>query len=179
MGNGLDITIILTAMVAGYLGWRLGLMRTAVSPVGAGVGVVLASHYYSQVAQYVPESIGDPEIADTIGFAAIALAIFIASVVLGSIARRVLHFCLLGWADGLAGLLAGAGLMLVLWTVALGSFGHSMGGDLTQATEESRVAAFLLENSPRVVSLAPEPVTRFVDSNISSLDISKIVPFGN
>ena len=32
MGNGLDITIILTAMVAGYLGWRLGLIRTAVSP---------------------------------------------------------------------------------------------------------------------------------------------------
>ena len=40
MENVLDIVIVFTALVAGFLGWRLGVMRVVVPLVGSGAGVL-------------------------------------------------------------------------------------------------------------------------------------------
>ena len=110
MGIWMDAAIIITTLVTGILGWRLGIMRAVFPIVGAGVGVFVASHQYHQVAGLLPEGVASSEVARPISLAVVALAVFVASLLVGSIARRVLRFCLLGWADGLAGLVASVSL---------------------------------------------------------------------
>ncbi len=176
MENVLDIVIVFTALVAGFLGWRLGVMRVVVPLVGSGAGVFIATHYHDYVARYVPEGVGRPEVVEAVSFAVIALVVFAASVVVASMVRGFLRFCFLGWADSLAGLAAGAGLALVLWSVGMGAFGDVLGEEFAGAIDESRIANYLVEEVPQFVGVSYDPIRSYVEDRVVDMGISRFMP---
>ena len=175
MENVLDIVIVFTALVAGFLGWRLGVIRTVVPLVGSGAGVFIAIHYHDSVVRYVPEGIGSPEVVEAVSFAVIALGVFVASVVVASMVRSFLRFCFLGWADSLAGLAAGAGLALVLWSVGMGAFGDVLGKEFAGAMDESRIANYLVEDAPQFVGASYDPIRSYVEDRVVDMGVSRFV----
>ena len=175
MENVLDIVIVFTTLVAGFLGWRLGVMRTVVPLVGSGAGVFIATHYHGHLAQYVPEGIGSPEVVEAVSFAVIALVVFVASVVVASMVRGLLRFCFLRWADSLAGLAAGAGLVLVLWSVGMGAFGDVLGEEFAEAMDESRIANYLVEDAPEFVGVSYDPIRSYVEDRVVDMGVSRFV----
>ena len=169
MENVLDISIVFTTLVAGFLGWRLGVMRTVVPLVGSGAGVFIATHYHDHVVRYVPEGIGSPEVVEAVSFAVIALVVFVASVVVASMVRGFLRFCFLGWADSLAG------LALVLWSVGMGAFGDVLGEEFAGAMDESRIANYLVEDAPQFVGVSYDPIRSYVEEKVIDVGISRFV----
>ena len=145
-------------------------MRTVVLLVGSGAGVFIATHYHDYVARYVPEGVASPEVVETVSFAVIALAVFVASMV-----RGFLRFCFLGWADSLAGLAAGAGLALMLWSVGMEAFGDVLVEEFAGAMDESRIASYLVEDAPQFVGVSYDPIRSYVEDRVVDMGVSRFV----
>ena len=148
-------------------------MRTVVLLVGSGAGVFIATHYHDYVARYVPEGVASPEVVETVSFAVIALAVFVASVVVASMIRGFLRFCFLGWADSLAGLAAGAGLALMLWSVGMEAFGDVLVEEFAGAMDESRIASYLVEDAPQFVGVSYDPIRSYVEDRVVDMGVSR------
>ena len=171
MSNGLDIVILIMAVVAGYMGWRIGLVRAGRGLVGTGGGIFLAQQYTYKVTPYVAEFITNPELAYLVGYGAMVLGAFVASMFIGTIARRFLQLIFLGWADRAAGAAAGLALMLGVLAVGLSLAGPLVEVGFPGIVENSRLGQTLVEDAPQLLGMALAPVKEYVEIPQFTLDI--------
>lgn len=162
MGNWLDIAVLVSTLVAGYLGWRLGSIRFLAVGLGAGAGILIASHQYQEVVPYFAGFISNPELAEKAGFSTLAVGVFVATLFLGLVVRRILGVLFLGWLDGASGVAMGVSLVLLAWFLALGYAAPFLTGEFREAAIHSRTTRIMLDESHRVINLVPGPVGEFL-----------------
>ena len=178
--NSLDIVIIVTMGIAALMGYRTGVIKGFLSIIGIIVGVVLAGQIGDTVGEKMT-FIDNPDGATIAGYAVVFGAVFIGSLILASILRKLLDFILLGWVDNLGGAALGIGASVIVWTGAIAAAGSFPVGFLNDAVEGSSIAPDLADKVPFVLDLLPEEysdVLSFVegtDLSIPTVSVSDVV----
>ncbi len=151
--NWLDIVIIATAVIFGFVGLWRGAIRTAFGIAGLIGGIALAGHYYGWLADVLfPDGASWAKIA---AYAIILVATLIAANVIGLAVSRLVHVTMLGWLDRLIGFILGAGIGSMLWAAVLAIVSRYLPG-VEGAISQSAVAKFLMEQFPLLLALLPE-----------------------
>lgn len=153
--NWLDIVILITLVVGGFVGWRTGVIKAVLSAVGVVAGIFLAGRFGGPLGESL-EFITNDNLANIVGFVVIFAAIFIAAMVTANMLKKLLNLILLGWVDGFGGTALGAGVAAVVWTVLVAAVGSFPIGGLDRSIEESPVATYLADNVSFVLTLLPE-----------------------
>ncbi len=178
--NSLDIVIIVTMGIAALMGYRTGVIKGFLSIIGIIVGVVLAGQIGDTVGEKMT-FIDNPDGATIAGYAVVFGAVFIGSLILAGILRKLLDFILLGWVDNLGGAALGIGASVIVWTGAIAAAGSFPVGFLNDAVEGSSIAPDLADKVPFVLDLLPEEysdVLSFVegtDLSIPTVSVSDVV----
>lgn len=178
--NWLDIVIIVTMGIAALMGYRTGVIKGFLSIIGIIVGVVLAGQFGDTVGDKMT-FIDNPDGATIAGYAVVFGAVFIGSLILASILRKLLDFILLGWVDNLGGAALGIGASAIVWTGAIAAAGSFPVGFLNDAVEGSSIAPDLADKVPFVLDLLPEEysdVLSFVEGTdlpIPTVSVSDVV----
>ena len=153
--NWLDIVILVMTGVAALIGWRIGLVHTALSIVGIAVAIVLAGDFFQDVAPLFERIVDSENGANVLGFLLVFVVVLLAAAIVGAIVRKVLAKLMLGWIDAVGGLVLGAFLSLVLVSAVLSVVDSFPILDLEETIAESVIGSFLVEDFD-VVLTAPE-----------------------
>ena len=115
--NWLDIVIIATAVIFGFVGLWRGAIRTAFGIAGLIGGIALAGHYYGWLADvfFADEAIW----AKIAAYAIILVATLIVAGIIGGLVAKLARIVMLGWLDILFGFILGAGIGSMLCAAAL------------------------------------------------------------
>lgn len=151
--NWLDIAIIVIIAVATFVGLRNGIIKAVLSLAGLIVGVILAGHYYTPLAEqlhFIPQA----NIAKIVAFAIILIGIMVIASVLASLLKFIASIMMLGWINRLGGAVFGlvmgtmfCSALLAIWVKFFGT---------AQVLSQSNLAAILLDRFPTVLTLLPD-----------------------
>ncbi|NMC51697.1 CvpA family protein [Candidatus Kuenenbacteria bacterium] len=167
----LVIDIILLIIILGFIinGWQLGLIKTLGALIGILVGVVLAGHFFNELAVLLTPVFGGREnLANIISF----LAIFL--IVNGLVAMgiwllkgtlKLLSFVpfvkLVDHIGGaVVGLVCGVFVLGILIVVV---YKYPVINFLTVYLEQSKIVPFIVKGSSVVMPLLPEAVKQVKD----------------
>jgi len=162
--NWLDAVILITLIGFTFAAFRSGLIREVVTLVAVVVGVLVAGHYYDDLADDVLLFIKNDKAAKVIAF----LALFGSVALLGQLAaflmKQVVSMLLLGWVDHLAGGAFGLLKGLVLVELFLMLFATYPYLGLDKAIDGSGIAPLFLDNGPALLKLLPGEFNRAVEA---------------
>ena len=151
--NWLDIVIIIALAISTFLGFKTGLIKTALSLAGLIVGVILAGRCYVTFSEWL-SFIPNENAAKIAAFAIIVIGVMIIATVLARLLKWAASVMMLGWVNHLGGAVFGLVLgaifcsaLLAIWVKWLG-----VGSIIT----ESIVAALLLDKFPLILVLLPD-----------------------
>ena len=164
MVSWLDMVIPITTLLISFSGWRIGVARLGAIGVGAIAAVLVAKSYYTVIAIHLSGLISSREMGEIISFVTLASSVFIATLIVGLVARRLLKLFFLGWVDGAVGCLLGVAIGATLWFMALDFSTPYMGEGLTEAVTHSNVAQFLLSGFPQMIAVLPPPMEELLAS---------------
>lgn len=151
--NWLDIIIIVIAALFGLCGLWQGAIKAVFGLVGLVGGIVLAGHYYGQLAGVL-----SPSGASWSGIAAYAIILIATLIVAGAIGwlvSHLVHITMLGWVDRLVGFVLGFAAGSILCAAILAIISKYFLGSQT-VISQSAVAGFLMEQFPLLLALLPE-----------------------
>ena len=171
MNVALDIVVVLTTVAAAYAGWRLGILRAGMAVFGIGAGVVLAKYATSHLTPYVGLVFDDPEMAQAVSVMAVIVGVLIASIVAGTILRRVFKLLFLGWLDSSTGAVVGVAVLLAMWSAGLNVVGPNLSDELAEAIDRAPVAGTVLRQGPLYLEAAPDFVREFAVAKLPDLGI--------
>ena len=164
MVSWLDMVIPITTMLISYSGWRLGVARLGAIGLGTIAAVLVAKSYYAGIATHLSGLISYREIGEIISFVTLASSVFIGTLIVGLVARRLLRLFFLGWVDGALGCVLGIAIAGTLWFMALDFSTPHMGEGLTNAVTHSNVAQFLLSGFPQMIGFLPPSMEELLAS---------------
>ena len=151
-----DVTILTALVVSVLLGLYWGLIRQVASTLGLIAAIWLAGQHYQDLAAVLhpPEGgglIADPNMANIVAFALIAIGVSLAVGVVAGILRTVLNLIFLGWLDHLLGAVLGGVQMLLLIEILLVVATVFPVPDLSDAVRQSTLAGIMLQPLYNVV----------------------------
>ena len=162
--NWLDAVIVITLIGFTVAAFRAGLIREVVTLVAVVVGILVAGHYYDDLADDVLLFIKNDKAAKVIAF----LSLFGSIALLGQLAalliKQAVSMLLLGWLDHVAGVMFGLlkGLVLVeLFLIVFATYPYF---GLDKAIDGSGIAPLFLDNGPALLKLLPGEFNRAVES---------------
>ena len=112
--NPVDLAIIGTFALPAVMGLRSGILLPASGVAGIVLGVVLAVQYHGPLAFAIADHVEGEAVRRVAAFAGIVLITAMVTRTAATLARRLLSFLRLGWADRAAGAAAGALAGLVI-----------------------------------------------------------------
>ena len=149
--NWLDIVIIIAMIISIFIGLMLGFIRMVISLAGIIVGVILASHFYRQLAG-VLTFVSNPNIANVVAFIIILVGVMLLALIAASLLRAILKKATLSWLDRVGGATLGFVTAAILISAILASIAKFFGqGPVT----ESLLAGILLNKFPIILGLLP------------------------
>jgi len=151
----LDIVLVTLIAVGAIRGFMRGLIREGMAFGGLGVGLVLASQWYSEVAETLRPFVGGGGLLDGLSYMLVVLAVLSVATLLTVIITRVIRLLLVGWIDGVGGLLFGAAQGAVLATMLLVLMVKYPLAGLDLAVGDSGLAGVLLGAVPEVLDRLP------------------------
>ena len=161
--NWLDAVILIALIGFTVAAFRAGLIREVVTLVAVVLGVLIAGHYYDDLADDVLLFIKNDKAAKVIAF----LSLFGSVALLGQLAafliKQAVSILLLGWLDHLAGGAFGLlkGLLLVeLFLMFFATFPYV---GLDEAIDDSGIAPLFLDNGPALLKLLPGEFNQAVE----------------
>ena len=162
--NWLDAVILVILIGFTFAAFRAGLIREVVTLAAVVVGVLVAGHYYDDLADDVLLFIKNDKAAKFTAF----LVLFGSVALLGQLAaflmKQAVAMLLLGWVDRLAGGAFGLlkGLVLVeLFLMVFATFPYL---GLDDAIDGSGIAPLFLDNGPALLKLLPGEFNRAVEA---------------
>jgi membrane protein required for colicin V production len=162
--NWLDAVILIALIGFTVAAFRAGLIREVVTLVAVVVGVLVAGHYYDDLADDVLLFIKNDKAAKVTAF----LTLFGSVALLGQLAafllKRAVSMLLLGWLDHLGGGAFGLLKGLVLVELFLIFFATYPYVGLDKAIDGSRIAPLFLDNGPALLKLLPGEFNRAVEA---------------
>jgi membrane protein required for colicin V production len=125
--NGLDVAIAVMAGLGVLWGLGRGVLRMATAIIALGAGLYFASVYYPAARDLAMKHLSmGAALAAVVGYAVVFLVVAGVVETTGGVLIRLVHTVNMGWADRLAGAVAGGaiaiavtGLLLMLLTAAL------------------------------------------------------------
>jgi membrane protein required for colicin V production len=151
--NWLDIAIIATAIIFGFIGFSRGAIRAAFGIAGLIGGIALAGHYYGGLADVLfPDGAVWAPIA---AYAIIVVATMVVASIIGRVVSHLADIIMLGWVDRLIGLVLGVAVGSILWAAALAITSKYLPG-VAGAMSDSAVARFVMGQFPLLLALLPE-----------------------
>ena len=164
MISWLEPVIPISTLLISYPGWRLGVVRLGAIAVGAVAAVLVAKSYYTGIATHLSGLLSYQGLGEIIGFVVLASSVFIAALMVGLVARRLVSLFLLGSLDAALGAMLGIGIATSLWFVALDFSTPYLGEGLNDSVTYSKVAQFLLSGFPKIISFLPPSMEGFLAS---------------
>jgi len=151
--NWLDIMLLVFMVPSVLAGWKFGLIRSLFGLIALIVGIVLASRFYSPLADDILDRVFQPSVSIVLSFFLIFIfAIVAIGIVIGRLDKLVTA-SILNWVNKLGGaafgLLFGAIVLGALLAIIL-----KFSGDQT-VISESTIATLLIDKFPLVLSLLP------------------------
>ncbi|MBN1188303.1 MAG: CvpA family protein [Dehalococcoidales bacterium] len=151
--NWLDIILIIFLVISIVGGIASGLVRAIFSLAGLIIGVVLAGHFYSNLADAL-SFISNDKAAGIVAFAIIFIVVVIIAALLGTLFTKIVSSMMLGFINRLGGAVLGffigaifLGAILAIWVKFLGE---------NSVISNSVLASLLVERFPFVMGLLPE-----------------------
>jgi membrane protein required for colicin V production len=161
--NWLDAVILIAIIGFTVAAFRAGLIREVVTLVAVVVGVLIAGHYYDDLADDVLLFIKNDKAAKVIAF----LSLFGSVALMGQLAallmKQAVSILLLGWLDHLAGAAFGLLKGLVLVELFLMFFATFPYLGLDDAIDGSGIAPLFLDNGPALLKLLPGEFNQAVE----------------
>ena len=162
--NWLDVVIIIILVGFTVAAFRAGLIREVVTLVAVVLGVLIAGHYYDDLADDVLLFIKNDKAARVIAF----LSLFGSIALLGQLAaflmKQAVSMLLLGWVDHLAGGAFGLLKGLVLVELFLMLFATYPYLGLDKAIDGSAVAPLFLDHGAALLKILPGEFNRAVEA---------------
>jgi membrane protein required for colicin V production len=162
--NWLDPVILIALGGFTFAAFRAGLIREVVALVAVVVGVLVAGHYYDDLADDVLLFIKNDKAANAVAF----LALFGSVALLGQLAafliKQAVSLLLLGWLDHLAGGAFGLLKGLVLVELFLIFFATYPYLGLEKAIDGSAIAPLFLDKGAVLLKLLPGDFNRAVEA---------------
>lgn len=116
----LDMAVALVVIGGAFRGYKRGLVREGMAFLGLLGGMALAARWHSDAAGALRPFVGGGALADGIAYLGIVLITLGCATLLTLAIRKLMHILFVGWLDGTAGALFGAGQGAVV--AALGLF---------------------------------------------------------
>jgi membrane protein required for colicin V production len=161
--NWLDAIILIALIGFTVAAFRAGLIREVVTLVAVVVGVLIAGHYYDDLADDVLLFIKNDKAAKVTAF----LSLFGSVALMGQLAallmKQAVSILLLGWLDHLAGAAFGLLKGLVLVELFLMFFATFPYLGLDDAIDGSGIAPLFLDNGPALLKLLPGEFNQAVE----------------
>ena len=152
--NWLDIVILVTLVVVGFIGWRTGVIKAVFGAVGVIAGIFLAGRFGGPLGDSL-DFITDENLAKLIGFVVVFAVIFIGAMFAANILRKLLKLILLGWVDSAGGAALGLVAGSLLWVGLIGLVGSFPIGGLDRSIDDSATATFLADKVSVGLALLP------------------------
>jgi membrane protein required for colicin V production len=149
----LDIVIIVIAVLFGLCGLWQGAIKALFGFAGLVGGIVLAGHYYEQLAGVLSPS--GASWSGIVAYAIILVATLVVAGVIGWLVSHLVHITILGWVDRLVGFILGAAMGSILCAAMLAIISKYFAGSQT-IISQSAIARFLMEQFPLLLALLPE-----------------------
>ena len=153
--NWLDAAIIIVLVVLIILGFRRGLIGSAVPLAGIVLGIVLAGRFYGSVAMWLSTWLHSEAQAKIAGFAVIFVLVMLAAAIIATLLRRFLSLLLPGWVDRVGGLAFGLIMGAVVCGASLALASKFFASPLEGAIEDAVLAGFFLDRFPFILGLLP------------------------
>ncbi len=147
----LDIVLIVILLINVIFGFWQGFIRACFSLAGIVIGIILASNYYSSLAESLG-FISNPGTANIVAFVLIMIAVAVVAMITALLLRKLLEVIKLGCIDRIAGGILG----LIIGTLFLGALLAGIVKFVGQGiVTDSLIARFLLDRFPLILSLLP------------------------
>jgi len=153
--NWLDLIISVILLTGAVAGWLKGGVRSVILLLGLVVGVYLAGEYYGDLAPTFNEWIDKDEGTKIAAFASIFLIVLVISLMVATLAKRVLEALLLGWADRTLGLVIGTAIPLSLITAFLAAFSIYFSDGTEAWIRDSILGSLIIDNYAEILGLLP------------------------
>lgn len=152
--NWLDVGLLIILVIAGFSGYKTGIIRGAVLFAGLVIGVILAGRVGGQLGEGLG-LLGNDGSGRLLGFVLVFGICFVGAWILGIVIRKALHLLLLGWLDSLGGLLVGLISAAIFCTAIVVAMGSSSLPWATSAIQESKMGSFFASKGGFVMGLLP------------------------
>jgi membrane protein required for colicin V production len=162
--NWLDGVILIALIGFTVAAFRAGLIREVVTLVAVVAGVLVAGHYYDDLAEDVLLFIKNDKGAKVIAFLTLFGSLALAGQLAAFLMKRAVSMLLLGWLDHLAGAAFGLLKGLVLVELFLIFFATYPYLGLDKAIDGSGIAPLFLDHGPALLKLLPGEFNRAVQA---------------
>jgi membrane protein required for colicin V production len=139
----LDVAICLVAALFALAGYRRGLILEVGSILGFVAGIVLAANLWFPLALALHQYVSNAVVAAAVAFVGILVVVYLAFSLAAQFVRRVAHWLLLGWLDGLGGVVLGVVKAAFVIELGLLLLPHVPGVDISRFTTGSQLAPWL------------------------------------
>jgi membrane protein required for colicin V production len=161
--NWLDAVILIALIGFTVAALRAGLIREVVTLVAVVVGVLIAGHYYDDLADDVLLFIKNDKAANATAFVSLFGSVALLGQLAAFLIKQAVSMLLLGWLDRLAGGAFGLLKGLVLVELFLMFFATFPYLGLDDAIDGSGIAPLFLDNGPALLKLLPGEFNQAVE----------------
>lgn len=162
--NWLDPIIVIALAGFTLAAFRAGLIREVVTLAAVMVGVLVAGHYYDDLARDVLVFIKNDKAAKVIAFLSLFASLALGGQLMAFLMKRAVSMLLLGWVDHLAGAAFGLLKGLVLVELFLMVFVTYPYLGLDKAIAGSGIAPLFLDIGPVLLKLLPGEFNQAVEA---------------
>jgi len=162
--NWLDPVILIALGGFTFAAFRAGLIREVVALVAVVVGVLVAGHYYDDLADDVLLFIKNDKAAKAVAFVTLFGSVALLGQLAAFLIKQVVSILLLGWLDHLAGGAFGLLKGLVLVELFLMFFATYPYLGLEKAIDGSGIAPLFLDHGAALLKLLPGEFNRAVEA---------------
>lgn len=171
------LSLVLAAILA-LLTWRAyrnGFVRELVSLGAAVVAIPVAGVFYDDMVPKVQPIVDNDTLARLVSFIAIFAGVVVGGQVAAHLLKQAVNLLNLGAADHVAGAIFGFVKAYIICQVILIALVAFPSPDLTDAIDESSVAAFLLDSAPPVLAVLPDRFDTQISRFLSGLPSSGLL----
>lgn len=152
--NWVDIVIIVSVLLSAFMGWRNGVIRWAITLVGAAIGIIVAGRTYESFSSALTFT-DNETFQSAAAYAIVFLAFVIAAWFIARFVKGMMKVLFLGWVDNLAGLVVGAVVGLLGASTLISLMGILPSASLQEAVVESSLAEQVVDSTGFVRALLP------------------------
>ena len=150
--NWVDILVLVILVVAGYKGFKSGLVRMGVFLVVMGIGLALSSRLTQPISNLLPSMSENDRVQSIIVFLVLIIALIIGAEIINRVLVTIIKFVPLGGlANNLAGTAIGLIVGLVIMSALLAGMQKFPFGSIQEDIDSSSTGSFLADNFDTVI----------------------------